>query len=300
MNDEALPPAAEPEILSGPPLSESSGLPDAPSASATTETPEPAPQVDPAPAPEPAPDPVALARSEAARIAREETARALAEARAAIPAPAAAAPVQPVPVAPEPPAAYPDRAAFDDPRAFDAAVQQWHAAETARVTRETMRAEQQRITADAEARRQRETDEAAARQQREANDRLIADWNARRDKALETMPDFAAVAERSDLKISPPMATAIMQFENGPQIAYHLGKHPAEAERIAALPPMSAAFELGRLAASLEAPKAPAVSRAPDPIRPVAGAAPAVAPALAEMSMEEYAARRNPRRAAVN
>ena len=291
MTDEATPPAAEPTIPAGPPLSESSGVPEAPSPSATTDAaPEPQAAPEPEPSPEPAPDPLAVMRAEATRVAREEAARAIAEARAAVPQ--VAPEPQPPPPAPEPPAPFPNRAAFDDPAAFDAAVQQWHALETARVARETVRQAQADAARDAAAQRQREADEAAARQQREANDRMLADWNTRRAKALETMPDFAAVAERADVTISPPMAATIMQIENGPQVAYHLGKNPAEAARIAALPPLNAVFELGRLAASLAAPKPPAVTRAPDPIRPVGGATPAVAPALADLSMEEYAARR--------
>lgn len=293
----------EPEAAAGPPLSESlGGAPEAASAAATNGTPEhhpadvpaqAAPEAPQAPAPEPpavapAPDPTAALRAEIAaeRAAREAIERRLAEPPPA-PPPAAAAPP-----APEPPTPFPNRAAFDTPDAFDTAVQQWHAAETARITRETVRTEQQRAAAEAAAQRQREAEEAGQRQQREANDRMLADWNGRRAKALETMPDFAAVAERADVTISPPMAAAIMQIESGPEVAYHLGKNPAEAARIAALPPLNAVFELGRIAAALAAPKPPAVSRTADPIRPVGAVAPAVVPALADMDMDSYAAKR--------
>jgi hypothetical protein len=84
-------------------------------------------------------------------------------------------------------------------------------------------------------------------------------------------------------KIEPtsPLTVAIMKAENGHDIAYHLGKNLKEAQRIAALDPVSQIFELGRIAAKLSAepekPKMP--SKAPAPITPLTGATPTAATA---------------------
>jgi hypothetical protein len=51
-----------------------------------------------------------------------------------------------------------------------------------------------------------------------------------------------------------PMAHAILHSEQGPDIAYHLGKNPAEAERISKLAPALQLVELGKIASKLEAP----------------------------------------------
>ena len=67
----------------------------------------------------------------------------------------------------------------------------------------------------------------------------------------------------------------MMEADNADDIAYHLGSHPKEAQRIAALSPLSQIREIGKLEAKLLAepakPKAP--SKAPAPITPLTGVA---------------------------
>lgn len=62
----------------------------------------------------------------------------------------------------------------------------------------------------------------------------------------------------------------IMAMDEGPRIAYYLGKNPETAARINSLPPHLAALELGRLDAKLaterEQAKAKSVSKAPPPV----------------------------------
>ena len=138
----------------------------------------------------------------------------------------------------------PRREQFDTPDAYDAAVDQWAAMvrdqaanEAKAATLAEAKAAQEKALTDAR--------EAAARADQEA---LATTWAERRAKALETMPDYEAVAESDNVQISPPMAEAIMRSENGTEIAYHLGQNPAEAARIAALPNVGAQlFEMGRL-----------------------------------------------------
>jgi hypothetical protein len=59
------------------------------------------------------------------------------------------------------------------------------------------------------------------------------------------------------------MKDAIMVAERGPEVAYHLGSNPDEAARIASLPPLQQAIQLGRIEATLDPPKK--VSTAPTP-----------------------------------
>ncbi len=279
-----------------PPLSEAIGMPEAPSPSASTAAPEPAPAVAPEPAPAadpaaaPAPDPLAALQADLAaeRAAREALQRELGARAVPPPAPEPAA----APRTPEPAAPRPRRDQFDTPDAYDAAVDQWVMAETGRVARETVLQAQETAAQAAQARRTQEATEGEQRRQREHMEALATSWGRQRAEAVARYPDFATVAERPDIQITPAMAAAIMQTANGADVAYHLGKTPTEAARIAALPPIQQAFELGRLAATIGAPKAPAVSRAADPIRPVGAVSPAAPSALSDLDMDAYAARR--------
>ena len=66
------------------------------------------------------------------------------------------------------------------------------------------------------------------------------------------------------------MAETIRASDIGPEIAYHLGSNPKEAERIARLSPYLQAKEIGRIEAKLaDAPPVKKTSSAPAPIRPV-------------------------------
>lgn len=126
---------------------------------------------------------------------------------------------------------------------------------------------------------QREAAEAAARAQREQAERAQT-WQQRASEASTKFADFQSVALNPDLPVSPAMAEVIQSVDNGPDVLYHLGKNPAEAARIAALPPTQAAFALGSLAASLQTPTKATPRPVPQPINPLAGgnAAPATDP----------------------
>jgi len=103
----------------------------------------------------------------------------------------------------------------------------------------------------------------------QARQRLHANWESQVTKATEKYDDFDEVV--GDLKPTTPWAIAIMQEENGADIAHYLGRHEKEAERIIALDPYSQAREIGKPSVKLaQAPAAPKVpSRAPAPIEPV-------------------------------
>lgn len=118
-------------------------------------------------------------------------------------------------------------------------------------------------------------------------------YQARVEIAAAKYPDFHSVAGNPNLPITPAMAEAIMDSEHGPEVAYHLGKNPAEAARIANLNPVSQARELGRIEALVsQARQAP--KPAPAPVNPVgARAASGGKKDPTKMSMAEYIAWRN-------
>jgi hypothetical protein len=66
------------------------------------------------------------------------------------------------------------------------------------------------------------------------------------------------------------MAQTIQSSDIGPDLVYHLGSNPKEADRISRLAPILQAKEIGRLEARLaENPVQKRTSGAPEPISPV-------------------------------
>ena len=95
-------------------------------------------------------------------------------------------------------------------------------------------------------------------------------FQERLEEAKEKYADFDQVAYNPNLPITDAMAETIRASEIGPELAYHLGSNPKEAERIARLSPFLQAKEIGRIEAKLAAePPVKKTTSAPDPIRPV-------------------------------
>jgi hypothetical protein len=185
---------------------------------------------------------------------------------------------------PDPAEVRPTRDQFDDPDAYDTALSEW-------AGRQGERRAEEKLTAAAKAK----ADEAAKATQDAEIARINEGWMTRKAAAEAKYSDYKQVTERDDLKISGPMAHAIMLAQNGPDVAYHLGKNDAEAERIAALAnPAQQVMEIATLAARLAAPPPRATPR-PRPLDPIdTGSSPANA-GDREESMEEVAARVNSR-----
>lgn len=109
--------------------------------------------------------------------------------------------------------------------------------------------------------------EMAARQHHE---QVATSFKQRETAAMEKYEDFEEVAYNPLIPITRPMAEAIQESELGPELAYHLGKNPQEADRIARLSPLSQAKELGKLEAKLSTTVTPPkLSSAPAPISPI-------------------------------
>lgn len=114
-----------------------------------------------------------------------------------------------------------------------------------------------------------------ADQSRNAQERIIASlqsaWESKVERAEDKYDDFLQVV--GELKPDNAFTAAIMDAENGEEIAYHLAKNEKEFNRIANLHPLAQAREIGKLEAKLQMqpvkPKVP--SKAPAPIVPLAG-----------------------------
>lgn len=194
---------------------------------------------------------------------------------------------QPDEKTPEQVAPRPKREEFDDPDAYDSALIEW----STNVATRAARAEADREASERRAAEERERTEAAARTEQE---RVMAAWNGARDKLMETpeYQDWEQVATNPDLEIPVTMAAPIVNADNGPMVLYHLGKNPGEAARIAKLTPVQQAIEIGKLSAKLSEPPRP-VRRLQPPIDPVGQRNGAAEKTPDEMSMDEYAAKRN-------
>lgn len=121
---------------------------------------------------------------------------------------------------------------------------------------------------------------------------LVAEaWRERVDIFKAEAPDFEQVAYSAPL--SAESSRDIARLEEGPQIAYYLGKNPAEARLLNSLSDRDRAVALGRLAGRLTAAPVRRTSTAPPPVEAVAGKG-ALAAAFnpEKSSMAEYAAKR--------
>ena len=101
--------------------------------------------------------------------------------------------------------------------------------------------------------------------------------------------DYDTVTRNPSLPITPAMLEVIKESELGPELAYHFGKNPAEAAKLAVLPERQLAREIGKLEARFSAPR-PAAKQPPEPVQPVSGIRAGGSKDPALMSMAEYAA----------
>jgi hypothetical protein len=109
-------------------------------------------------------------------------------------------------------------------------------------------------------------------------------------------PDFEEVIRDLDdgPKVSLTVQEVILGSDNGPELMYQLAKNRKEFERINALPPISAARELGKFEAKFSKPSETETptktTKAPKPATPIASKSSASAKSPDDMSFEEYKA----------
>ena len=110
----------------------------------------------------------------------------------------------------------------------------------------------------------------AQREQRRQQSELLESYHDKEEKAREKYDDFEQVAYNPNLPITDVMAQTIQASDIGPEVAYHLGANPKEAERIARLSPILQAKEIGKLEEKLSSnPPVKKTSNAPSPISPL-------------------------------
>ena len=107
--------------------------------------------------------------------------------------------------------------------------------------------------------------------QQQANTRLEVEWEEKVTAAEDKYEDFSDVV--GPMKAVSPVTSAIMNAENGTDIAYYLGKNLKEAGIIGKLPPVLQMLAIGKLSERLamKPPEAPQPSKAPAPITPIVG-----------------------------
>lgn len=106
-------------------------------------------------------------------------------------------------------------------------------------------------------------------QDQEKQSRRKSEFEKRESEYAKSVEDYIDVTRNPSVPINSDMAQVIAESEDGPALAYYLGKNVEIAERIAQLSPLAAAREMGRieakLAAERERAKEKPVSKAPAP-----------------------------------
>lgn len=124
----------------------------------------------------------------------------------------------------------------------------------------------------------------------EASKARAVAWYERVEAFKAEAADFDAVALTAP--IGKETSLMVADMEDGPAVAYHLGKNPAEARRIDALPERQRAFALGKIAAQITTTPPKRITAAPTPVNAVSGKSAGGSDNPADMSMEEYARKR--------
>lgn len=116
---------------------------------------------------------------------------------------------------------------------------------------------------------------AQQRQVQERQQQAFEGHTQRIESAKARYQDFDDVlADARDIIMPPESLQAIVESDHSADVLYHLAKNKADAKRIAALPIHQQLKEIGKLEARFERKEDPPVkrvSKAPDPITPVAG-----------------------------
>ena len=110
----------------------------------------------------------------------------------------------------------------------------------------------------------------AQREMHKQHTELLEAYHDREEQARDKYQDFEQVAYNPKLPITTVMADTIRASDVGPEVAYYLGTNVKETERIARLPPILQAKEIGKIEAKLaDNPPVKRTTSAPAPITPV-------------------------------
>jgi len=134
-----------------------------------------------------------------------------------------------------------------------------------------------------------------ARTEREAQEKVDDQYNSFAREGNKKYPDFEAVALSPDMyDENGVVLNAVLNADNGIDIAHHLGQNPDVADEIcqkATRNPMAAAIQLGQISAQLKAASAIRASTAPDPVPSLKGSDAGGPPDPNKETIEEFMAR---------
>lgn len=123
-------------------------------------------------------------------------------------------------------------------------------------------------------------------QEQQKQEQINQGFNQKVAEFVETAPDYVEVVGNIP-QLPQDTLNAVMQLDNGPQIAYYLGKHLDVADEIANSSPIAAAMRLGEIRAQLANPKPSSKpSAAPAPVETVTSSGSSDKD-MSEMTMEE-------------
>lgn len=142
-----------------------------------------------------------------------------------------------------------------------------------------------------------EAGKSAANGQRE--EVLKAGFAAQVEDARTRYTDFDAVAFDPKVPVTAAMQAAILESDMSADVAYHLGKNPDVAFRLATMSPLAVAREIGRIEQTiLSTPAVVKATQAPDPISPVGQRSAPVQKDPDQMTDAEYFAWRKSQKSA--
>lgn len=128
--------------------------------------------------------------------------------------------------------------------------------------------------------------------QRVSQSTVEAQYDAKAEESRKLHPDFDEVlAENGNIDIHPDVRRAVLEADNGPEVAYYLASNPEIAESLLSMSLHRAIGKIGAISASLSKPQPPARkprSAAPAPIEPVGGAPATAHGDPSKMSVAEY------------
>jgi len=144
----------------------------------------------------------------------------------------------------------------------------------------------------AKALKARDTETAQSAEQR-AQQTKAETFAERMEQAKSVITDFDSVVGAADVPVAKHVEEAILESAKGPELLYHLAKHPELAERLSGMSVREADREIGRIEASLgsskPAPVTKPASNAPAPMRPTGrNAATSVTSDPAKMGHDEF------------
>lgn len=107
------------------------------------------------------------------------------------------------------------------------------------------------------------------------HDEVLADFEERKDVFKAKATDFDTVVEgfvNGGGKFSDVVRELVIDSDVGPELTYHLAKHPALASKLNSLPPLQAAKEVARIEDTLSKPSTKA-TKVQTPVKPLNGGA---------------------------